>query len=241
MKKISKLIIKDRRKRILSLIKDNRFRLLFAMGCMLIVAASTAASAFLVKPVLDDIFFNKDIKMLKLIPVAVVIIYFLRGVGYYGQEYLMNYVGQNIIRRLRNDLYDHIHDLSLSFFHKEKTGVLMSRITNDVNIIKAMVSTAVTGALKDGFTIVGLAIVIFYRDWKLALYALIILPLAFFPIVEFGRRVRRVSTGCQESMADLSSFLHETFAGSKIVKAFGMESYEKNGSLKRLFVFLNLK
>ncbi len=100
MKKISTPIIKDRHKRLLSLVKDNWFRLLFAMGCMLIVAASTAASAFLVKPVLDDIFFNKDIKMLKLIPVAVIIIYFLRGIGYYGYEYLMNYVGQSIIRRL---------------------------------------------------------------------------------------------------------------------------------------------
>ncbi|MCX5882986.1 MAG: ABC transporter ATP-binding protein, partial [Deltaproteobacteria bacterium] len=108
-----------------------------------------------------------------------------------------------------------------------KTGVLMSRITNDVNIIKSMVSTAVTSVLRDCFTIIGLTGVIFYRDWKLALYAIIILPIAFLPIVQFGRRVRRVSTGCQESMADLSSFLHETFSGNKIVKAFGMEAYEK--------------
>lgn len=103
----------------------------------------------------------------------------------------------------------------------------MSRITNDVNIVKAMVSTAVTGGLRDCFTIVGLTGVIFYRDWKLALFALVILPIAFFPVVAFGRRVRRVSTGCQEAMADMSVFLHETFAGNKIVKAFGMEGYEK--------------
>ena len=197
------------------------------MLCMLVMAAATSASAFLVKPVLDDIFFNKDVTMLKLIPLAVLIIYFLRGLAMYGQEYLMNYVGESIIRRLRNDLYDCISDLPLSFFHKEKTGVLMSRITNDVNIIKAMVSTAVTGSLKDSFTIVGLTIVIFYRDWKMALFAFIVLPLAFLPVVEFGRRVRRVSTGCQEAMAELNSFLHETFAGNKIVKAFGMEPYEK--------------
>jgi len=198
---------------------------------MLVIAISTSATAFLVKPVLDDIFFNKDHQMLILIPIAVILIYFLRGLGSYGQEYLMNYVGEGIIRNLRNDLYDRIQDLPLAFFHKEKTGVLMSRITNDVNIIKAMVSTAVTGSLKDSFTIVGLTLVIFYRDWKMALFAFLVLPLAFFPLVEFGRRVRRVSTGCQESMADLNSFLHETFAGNKIVKAFGMESYEK----KRFF------
>ena len=230
-KKMFKLKLKNRHKHLLSLVKENKLRLFLAMVCMLVIAIATSATAFLVKPVLDDIFFNKDTQMLIIIPIVVILIYFLRGLGNYGQEYLMNYVGEGIIRNLRNDLYDRIQDLSLAFFHKEKTGVLMSRITNDVNIIKAMVSTAVTGSLKDSFTIVGLTLVIFYRDWKMALFAFLVLPLAFFPLVEFGRRVRRVSTGCQESMADLSSFLHETFAGNKIVKAFGMESYEK----KRFF------
>jgi len=226
-----KLKLKNRHKRILGLIKENKFRLFLAMVCMLIIAVATSATAFLVKPVLDDIFFNKDITMLKIIPVVVVLIYFLRGLGMYGQDYLMNYVGENIIKKLRNDLYNRIQDLPIAFFHKEQTGVLMSRITNDVNIIKAMVSTAVTGSLKDSFTILGLTFVIFYRDWKMALFAFVVLPVAFFPVVEFGRRVRRISIGCQEAMADLNSFLHETFAGNKIVKAFGMESYEK----KRFF------
>ena len=225
--KISLPIIKNRHKQLLALIKDSVFKLFLAMGCMIVMAAATSATAFLVKPALDDIFLNKDATMLKIIPLAVIIIYFLRGAGAYGQECLMNYVGESIIRRLRNNLYDHIMDLPLSFFQKEKTGVLMSRITNDVNIIKIMVSTAVTGVLKDFFTIIGLTIVIFYRDWKMALFAFIVLPIAFLPIVKFGRIVRRVSTGCQEAMADMSSFLHETFAGNKIVKAFGMEPYEK--------------
>jgi subfamily B ATP-binding cassette protein MsbA len=226
-----KLKFKDRHKRLLALIKENKLRLFLAMVCMLVIAVASSATAFLVKPVLDDIFFNKDTAMLKIIPLVVILIYFLRGLGMYGQDYLMNYVGENIIKDLRNDLYNRIQDLPIAFFHKEQTGVLMSRITNDVNIIKTMVSTAVTGSLKDSFTIVGLTFVIFYRDWKMALFAFIILPVAFFPIVEFGRRVRRISTGWQEAMADLNSFLHETFAGNKIVKAFGMESYEK----KRFF------
>ncbi len=226
-----KIKIKERHKRILFLIKENRFKLFLAMLCMLVIAVASSATAFLVKPVLDDIFFNKNITMLKIIPLAVVVIYLLRGLGMYGQDYLMNYVGESIIQHLRNDLYDRIQDLPISFFHKEKTGVLMSRITNDVNIIKTMVSTAVTGSLKDSFTVIGLTFVIFYRDWKMALFAFIVLPIAFFPVVEFGKRVRRISTGCQEAMADLNTFLHETFAGNKIVKAFGMESYEK----KRFF------
>jgi subfamily B ATP-binding cassette protein MsbA len=223
-----KIEIKDRHKQILLLIKDNWLRLLSAMGCMLLIAASTSATAFLVKPVLDDIFFKKDMMMLRLIPIAVILIYFLRGVGTYGQEYLMSYVGESIIMRLRNRLYDRIQELPITFFQDEKTGGLMSRITNDVNVIKNMVSTAVTGSLRDVFTIVGLTAVIFYRDWKMALFAMVILPIAFLPVVEFGRRVRRVSTGCQEAMADMNSFLHETFVGNKIVKAFGAEEYEKS-------------
>lgn len=226
-----KLKLKNRHKRLLALIKENKFRLFLAMVCMLVIAVATSATAFLVKPVLDDIFFNKDTTMLKIIPLVVVLIYLLRGLGMYGQDYLMNYVGENVIKDLRNDLYNRIQDLPIAFFHKEQTGVLMSRITNDVNIIKAMVSTAVTGSLKDSFTILGLTFVIFYRDWKMALFAFVVLPIAFFPVVEFGRRVRRISTGCQEAMADLNAFLHETLAGNKIVKAFGMESYEK----KRFF------
>jgi subfamily B ATP-binding cassette protein MsbA len=194
---------------------------------MLVIAGARSAIPFLIKPVVDDIFINKDAGMLKLIPLAVITIYLVLGFAMYWQEYLMNYVGQNIIRRLRNRLYDRIQDLPLSFFHREKTGVLISRVTNDVNIIKNMVSSAVTGSLKDFFTVVGLIFVIFYRDWKMALIALVVLPFAFFPIVMLGRKVRKVTTRTQEAMGGLTSTLHETFAGNKIIKAFGMEGHEK--------------
>lgn len=219
--------LRDRHRRLLAMIFENRGRLVLAMLCMLVMAAATSATAFLVKPVLDDIFIKRDASMLKLLPFAVVIVFLARGFAMYGQEYLMNYVGEGIIRRLRNQLFDAIQDLPLSFYHQEKTGGLMSRITYDVNIVKTMVSTAVTSTLKDAFSIVGLTAVIIYRDWKMAAFAIIVLPIAFYPVIEFGRRVRRVSTGYQEAMGDLSSYLHETFAGAKIVKAFGMEAYEK--------------
>ncbi|AOY58677.1 MsbA: lipid A export ATP-binding/permease protein [Desulfococcus multivorans] len=219
--------MRQRHKTLLGMIRDNWLKLAAAMGCMLVIALTTSATAFLVKPVLDDIFFSRDQQMLMLIPMAVAAIYFLRGVGTYGQDYLMNYAGESVIRRLRNALYNRIQDLPLSFFQEEKTGVLMSRITNDVNIIKEMVSTSVTSLLRDIFTIIGLTAVIFYRDWKMAVFAFLVLPVAFYPIIVLGRRMRRVSTGCQQAMAEMSAFLHETFSGNKIVKAFGMESYEK--------------
>jgi subfamily B ATP-binding cassette protein MsbA len=201
------------------------------MLCMMVVAALTAATAYIVKPVLDEIFFKKDLRMLKLLPFAIIILYILRGACHFGQAYLMNYVGHGIIKRLRDKLYSHIQMLSLSFFHKHDTGTLMARIINDVNKVKGMVSDAVTGVLKDSFTIIGLLFVIFYRDWKLALIAVTVLPVAVIPIVNFGRRMRKFSTRCQEAIADMSYLLHETFTGNKIVKAFGMESYEN----KRLF------
>jgi len=225
--------LKDRHRRLIVMVKANWVRLAFSMGCMLIMAGAASATAFLVKPVLDDIFFKKDLVMLKLIPMVIIVVYFLNGLSRYGEEYLMNHVGESIIRNLRDQLYGRIQDLPLAFFQEEKTGALMSRITNDVHIIKTMVSTAVTSSLRDVFTIMGLTIVIFYRDWKLALIAMVVLPVAYFPIVAFGRRTRKVSKGYQEAMAEMNSFLHETFAGNKIVKAFGTESFEKNRFFKK--------
>jgi len=218
---------KERYLELLKIIALHWQKLFFAMICMLAVAASTAASAYLVKPMLDDIFVNKDRTGLLFIPAAAVIIFLLKGLGTYGQQYWMSYVGEQVIKSFRNALYERIIDLPLSFFHREKTGTLMSRITNDVNIIKGMVSTAVTGLLRDFFTVIGLTGVIFYMDWKLAMGAFFILPAAFYPIVLFGKRVRRFSTGSQEAMADLNVFLHETFSGTKAVKIFTMEPYEK--------------
>jgi ATP-binding cassette, subfamily B, bacterial MsbA len=240
MKKLLSFV-KPRHLELIKLIKDSWFMLFLATVCLLVVAGTTAVSAYLIKPALDDVFISKDSRMLKLIPLAVIVVYFLRGLGIYGQEYFMSHVGQNIIRRLRNRLYDHIQDLPLSFFHKEKTGTLMSRITNDVNTIKSMVSSLVTGSVRDCFTIIGLTIVIFTQIWDLALLAFIILPLAFYPIVALGRRVRKVSRKCLEAIADISSFLHETFAGNKIVKAFGMEAYEKKRFFDKTLLLFKLE
>lgn len=219
--------IRQRHWQLLGLIGAHKFRFILSMACSLLVSGTTAASAWLLKPGIDEIFINKDAAMLKMFPFLIIGLYMVRGVGIYGQEYLMSFVGQDIIRRLREKLYQRIQDLPLSFFQREKTGVLMSRITNDVNVIKAMVSDSVKAALRDCCSIMALTVVIFYRDWKLASMALVVLPLAFQPVLIFGRRVRRISTNNQEAMADLNSFLHETFAGTKIVKAFGMEAFEK--------------
>lgn len=213
-------------RRLFKVVRPQWLRLLSAMLCMMAVAGLTGALAYLVKPVLDDIFFKKDVRMLRLLPFAVIVAFFLKGAADFGQTYLMSYVGHKTIKRLRDDLYAHIQMLSLSFFHKHDTGLLMARIINDVNIVKSMVSDAVTAALKHFFTILCLLFVIFYRDWVLALMAVTVLPVAVIPIVKFGRRTRKLSTRTQEAVAEMSRHLYETFTGNRIVKAFGMESHE---------------
>jgi len=213
--------------RLLQFVKPYWVRLAGAMVCMIFVSAASAASAFLVKPVLDDVFFKKDLAMLKLIPLAIVGLFLLKGLFDYGQGYLMSFVGQRIITDLREKIYHHVHSLSLPFFTKNPTGVLMSRILNDVNLVQGAVSDSVTGLLKDIFTILGLVFVVFYRDWQLALIALVVFPIAVYPIVKFGRKLRSYSTRSQMTLADLSTLLLETISGSRIVKAFNMEEYER--------------
>ncbi len=240
MKKKISTLSKSRRKKIISLIVVYKYRFLLAALCMSLVAGANGAMAFLVKPVMDDIFIKQNRDMLLLIPGAIIIAFLLKGLCAYGSEYLIKYIGQRVVRFFRDSLYEKITDLPISFIQKEKTGTLMSRITNDVEVIKHMVSNAILNVFRDFFSIIAFLFVIFYRDWQLAIGAFLVLPLAFYPIVLFGRRIRKFSTGTQETMADLNSFLHETFVGSKIIKIFNLQDFEKKrfqAKTKLLFRF----
>ena len=229
-------------KRILKLARPHIPKFLLAMLCMLAVGTTTSALAFLVKPALDEIFLNKNASMLKWIPIVIIAIYFIKGACSYGQTILMSFIGQRVVTDLRGELYNHIQMQPLSFFTKNSTGILMSRITNDVNLIQGAVSEAVTSLFKDSFTLVGLIFVIFYRDWKLALIAMVVFPLTVYPIARFGEKMRKVATGTQITMGRLTSLLQETISGTRIVKAFGMEDYEgkrfaeENENLFRFFM-----
>ena len=227
MTKKNRKLSRQRQKKIISMVSSYWKQLLLASLCMILVAGTNGTLALLVKPVLDDIFISQNRDMLLLIPGVAIIVFFIKGVGAFGSEYLMNFIGARIIKTFREALYDKITDLSISFIHQEKTGTLMSRITNDVNVVKGMVSTAVINLFRDFFSVIVFLCVIFYRDWRLAIGAFVVLPLAFYPIVLIGRRVRKLATGTQETMADLTSFLHETFTGAKIVKIFNLQAFEK--------------
>ncbi len=230
-------------KRLLKLAKPHSGRFLMAMLCMLVVGTSTSALAFLVKPALDGIFLKKDAQMLIWIPLVVIFIYLAKGLCSYGQMVLMNYIGLRVVADLRGSLYRQIQKQSLSFFTRHPTGILMSRITNDAGTLQGAVSDAVTTMFKDTFTLIGLIFVIFYRDWKLAVIAILIFPLIIYPIAKFGKKMRSVATRTQITMGALTTLLHETISGTRIVKAFGMEEYENKrfSEENERFFKLNIK
>jgi subfamily B ATP-binding cassette protein MsbA len=213
-------------RRMLEYVRPYTPRLLLAMLFMVCVSAFHGSIAFLVKPALDDIFIRKDASRLALIPLLVLAVYLLKAVFEFSQGYLMSGVGQRVIRDIRERLYRHLQSLSLSFYTRHPTGVLMSRVLNDVGLMQGAVTEAVTGLIKDFFTGLFLIGVVFYRDWQLALIALVAFPLAFWPIAKFGRKLRRTSIKTQEVTGVLTSHLQETISGAKLVKAFGAEEYE---------------
>jgi len=213
-------------KRIIAYIKPYWVRLAWAMLCMMMVAGLTSLMAFMVKPVMDEIFVNKRLDMLKLLPPAIFLVFIVKGAFMFGSTYLMNHVGQKIVADLRESLYAHLQKLSLGYFDQNQSGVLISRITNDVNLIQGAVSNAITGLLKEVFTIVFLVGVIFYRDWQLASIAILVFPVAIYPLNKFGRLIRRISRQTQVTMGTITSHLQETISGHRIVKAFATEDYE---------------
>jgi subfamily B ATP-binding cassette protein MsbA len=212
--------------RLLRFLRPYWVKLAFAMAFMSLVAATSGLTAYLVQPVMDKIFFEKNGRLLVLIPFGVVLLYLARGVFDYLQAYLMGFVGQKIITDIRNLVFKRLQLQPLAFFDKTPTGLIISRITNDISLIQGAVADSFTAILKDAFTIIGLVFVVFYRDWKLAIIAFIVLPFATYPIIAFGRRLRKISVQNQKAMAKLTSFLHETITAQRIVKAFTMESYE---------------
>ena len=208
--------------------------LLIAMVAMIVVGGFNSLQAYMVKPLLDEIFFKKNGSLLALLPVGLVIVFFVKGVFYFLYSYLLEKVGQSVIRDLRHSVYAHINILPLSYFQKTPTGEIISRIINDVNLLQRSVSYAFIQLLRDLCSVIGLLAVIFYMDWRLALMSLIFIPMSIGPIVFFGRRFRSISIVYQTKIGEATSNLHETIGGARIVKAFCMEQDEVQRFGKKL-------
>jgi len=206
--------------------KDYIPHFIFAVIGMILSSGGTAASAYLVKPLLDKIFIAKDENMLYLLPYAIIAVYFAKESGRYMQVYFTEYIGQDIIRRFRNKLLENILSLDISFFHKYRTGELISRNTNDVERIRLVVSNIIPEFFREFFTIIGLVTVVIYQSSELAIYALVIMPLAIYPLSLLAKKMKKISRLSQEKISDLTARLSEIFNNIEIIKANSAEKYE---------------
>lgn len=229
--------------RILRLLPPYKVHFALAFVCMVGFALSNGAMAYLIGPVMKFLFSNETTsagikiipfdlitipkeKMIVAIPLAIFFVAAMKGLSSYGQSYFMGYVGQGVVRDIRKKLYDHILTMPISYFSNTPTGVLISRLTNDVNLLQSTTSEAISTILKQSLTIVVLAGVVVSLDWKLALAASIALPLSVYPMRKLGKKMKKVSTQGQITMGAMTALLHEAIAGIRIVKAFSMEGYE---------------
>jgi subfamily B ATP-binding cassette protein MsbA len=207
-------------------LKPYRVRLGAAFVCSGLVAAFSGAYAWLVKPVLDEIFINKNESLLLILPLALFIVSVLKSAFNYGQNYLMNFVGNQVITDIRQELFGKLIRLPVPYHDVNTSGRLVSRVVNDVTLM----ANAVAGVLKDifqqGLTFLAMMGVIFYQNWRLAGLSVIIIPLAVFTMVRMGKRLRALAASGQERMGDMASTLQETLSGIRMVKAYGREEAE---------------
>ena len=209
-----------------------------AIFFMVIVASAQGMSAWLMKPIIDDVFIAKDRDMLKLVSLAVLATFAIKGFANYIQSILMNWVGMRIVADAQNILYSHLTKMDLGFFHNNPTGTLVSRFTADIAQIRNVVSNALTSLGKDLMSVIALVGVMFYQNMELAFISIFVFPIAILPMVKLGRRMRKVTANSQVETGLLMTLLAQTFQGMRVVKAYGMEKYEETriqGLVERLF------
>jgi subfamily B ATP-binding cassette protein MsbA len=212
--------------RLIRYLKPYRVRLVAAFVCALLVAGLSGAYAWLVRPVLDGLFISKDERLLVVLPLAILTVAVFKGVFNYGQNYLMNYIGNQVIADIREQLFLKLVHLPIRYHDTNSSGRLVSRVINDVSLM----ANAVAGVLKDlfqqGLTFLAMMGVIFYQNWKLAIVSVVVVPISVTVMVRMGRKLRGLATRGQERMGDMASTLQEALAGIRMVKSFGREEEE---------------
>ena len=208
--------------------KDYIFYFFLAIVGMILASSGTAASAYLVKPLLDEIFIAKDREMLTLLPYAIIAVYFAKELGRYMQSYFTAYIGHDIIRRFREKILENLLKLDISFFHEHRTGELISRNTNDVERLRSVVSSLIPELIRESLTIIGLVSVVIYQNPTLAFYALVIMPLAVYPLGRLAKKMKKISKASQEKISDITAKLSEIFNNIEIIQANNATQYEHN-------------
>ena len=214
--------------------------LFIAIIGMIAVAVGTAGTAHLLKPVLDDIFINKDSEMLQLMPFAIIGIFLLKSLGKYVQTYYTVYIGEDIVRRLRDKLSSHLMHQDMQYLNTMRSGELLSRITNDLNRVQNVVATLLPAILIKVMLIFTLSGYVIYQSPKLAFYFLIIMPLALFPLQLLAKKMKHYSRQSQESNSDLTSRLTEIFNNIEVIKSNSSQKYEQQRFSKENLNFFKL-
>ena len=210
---------------------------------MLLVSISTAATAYLVKPVLDKIFIQKNETMLYILPIAIILAYFFKGVGAVLQQYYISYIGEDIVRQIRDKFLSHILNLDLDFFKKTHSGELVSRIINDINRIQSAIASQFATLIRDILMAIFLLAVVVYQNYKLAFFAIIILPFIIYPVSVISKKLKKLSKKAQTQTSKLNQHLSEIFKNIETIKAYNAKEIEtdnfKEHNLK--YLKINLK
>ncbi len=193
---------------------------------MIVVSITTAINAWIMQPALDDIFLKRDHNMLYLIPLAVIINALIKCAATFYQTTTLKVIGQNILTEIQLRLYSHLIYSDMQFLTEYPSGNLISRFTNDISAMRKTVTDTISGLIVDSFTIAGLVAVMMYQSMQLTLIALVVFPLAIYPLRKLGRRMRKVARNMQEELAGFTVRLDETFQNTKIIKSYCREEYE---------------
>ncbi|EME70657.1 ABC-type multidrug transport system, ATPase and permease component protein [Paramagnetospirillum caucaseum] len=202
-------------------------KVMAAVFCMVVGAAANAGYALLMDPVVNKIFTEKRPEFLVPLAAAVLATFAVKSVCNYGEAVFLSKVGLRVIADMQSRLFSHLMRLDVAFFHANSTGRILSRLTNDISQMRFAVSDALTGAGKDASSVLFLIGAMFYQDWRLSAWTFFIFPIAILPIRKLGRRMRKVTANTQEHMGQLTTYLEQAVQGIRVVKAYGMEDYEK--------------
>lgn len=212
--------------RILSYIKPYMHRLLFAMVCTIMAAAGNLYIPWIIKDMIDEVLADKNGTMLNWIAASIIAIFIVRGLFWYGQNYLMSYVGQSVIVDIRAAVLKKLQRLSVSFYDKNKTGTIMSYVTNDVNALQSAMVENTIEMITEGFILIGSVVAMIYLDWRLTLFTVCTFPVVLWFMEFFGKKIRKTGGRIQECTADITSVLQESVASARVIKSFVREDYE---------------
>jgi len=213
-------------RRLIAYLKPYWPSLLGATACAGAVSLLTASYAWMIKPIIDEIFIKNRWELLFWIIPSIIGVGVAKGGFNYARSYLMRYVGNRAISAIRNDLFKKLIRMPIGFYSHQRTGALMSLIVNDAGMVQQVIATVIRDLFQQSLTMFALVGVIFYLNWVLAVVAIIVVPFSYYPLSRIGKRIRRIARSGQEKIAELTTLLEETLSGVRLIKAFGSEEFE---------------